>query len=82
MRTSLFGDQDVTQSFLEKKHETIFNPIVLHYTTKDEEKFADWKPEFSQLSRSQEEREDSVIQINTKQLHKHLISDKERKWPY
>ena len=61
IRTSLFGDQDVTQSFLEKKHETIFNPIVLHYTTKDEEKFADWKPEFSQLSRSQEEREDSVI---------------------
>ena len=61
IRTSLFGDQDVTQSFLEKKHETIFNPIVLHYTTKDEEKFAAWKPEFSQLSRSQEEREDSVI---------------------
>jgi hypothetical protein len=67
LRTSLFGDQDVTQSFLEKKHETNFNPIVLHYTTKDEEKFADWayarscNPEFSQLSRSQEEREDSVI---------------------
>ena len=57
IRTSLFGDQDVTQSFLEKKHETIFNPIVLHYTTKDEEKFAAWKPEFSQLSRSQEDRD-------------------------
>ena len=67
LRTSLFGDQDVTQSFLEKKHETNFNPIVLHYTTKDEEKFADWayarscNPEFSQLSRSQGEREASVI---------------------
>jgi hypothetical protein len=67
LRTSLFGDQDVTQSFLEKKHETNFNPIVLHYTTKDEEKFADWayarscNPEYSQLSRSQEEREASVI---------------------
>jgi hypothetical protein len=34
---------------------------VLHYTTKDEEKFADWAPEFACLSRSEEEREDSDI---------------------
>jgi len=61
MRTSLFGDQDVSQTFLEKKHENHFNPIVLHYTTKDEEKFADWSPEFFCLSRSQEEREESDL---------------------
>ena len=61
LRTSLFGDQDVSQTFLEKKHENHFNPIVLHYTTKDEEKFADWAPEFMCLSRSEEEREDSDI---------------------
>ena len=42
LRTSLFGDQDVTQTFLEKKHENHFDPIVLHYTTEDEEKFAEW----------------------------------------
>ena len=59
LRTSLFGDQDVSQTFLEKKHENHFNPIVLHYTTKDEEKFADWSPEFMGLSRSNEDREDS-----------------------
>ncbi len=61
IRTSLFGDQDVSQTFLEKKHENHFNPIILHYTTKDEEKFADWAPEFFCLSRDQEEREESDL---------------------
>ena len=61
LRTSLFGDQDVSQTFLEKKHENHFNPIVLHYTTKDEEKFADWSPEFFCLSRTEEDREESDI---------------------
>ena len=55
----LFGDQDVSHTFLEKKHETSFNPVVLHYTTKDEEKFADWAPEFFKLSRTEDEREAS-----------------------
>ena len=59
LRTSLFGNQDVSQTFMEQKHETHFNPIVLHYTTKDEEKFADWAPEFFCLSRTEEAREDS-----------------------
>ena len=61
LRTSLFGDQDVSQTFLEKKHEAHFNPIILHYTTKDEEKFADWAPKFFCLSRSGEEREESDL---------------------
>jgi hypothetical protein len=61
IRTSLFGDQDVSHTFLEKKHETHFNPIVLHYTTKDEEKFADWSPEFSGLSRTEEQRGESDL---------------------
>ena len=59
IRTSLFGDQDVSHTFLEKKHTTHFNPVILHYTTKDEEKFADWAPEFTCLSRSEDERENS-----------------------
>ena len=61
IRTSLFGDQDVSQTFLEKKHENHFNPLILHYTTKDEEKFADWAPEFFCLSRTQEKREESDL---------------------
>jgi hypothetical protein len=61
LRTSLFGDQDVSQTFLEKKHENHFNPIVLHYTTSCEEEFADWAPEFFCLSRSTEEREESDL---------------------
>jgi hypothetical protein len=61
LRTSLFGDQDVSQTFMERKHETHFNPVVLHYTTKDEEKFADWSPEFFSLSRSEEDREQSEL---------------------
>ena len=61
LRTSLFGDQDVSQTFMERKHENHFNPIVLHYTTKDEEKFADWGIEFMCLSRSGEEREESEL---------------------
>lgn len=52
MRTGLFGDQDVSQTFLERKHETHFNPIILHYTTKDENKFGDWAPEFMSLIRT------------------------------
>ena len=61
LRTSLFGNQDVSQTFMEQKHEVHFNPIVLHYTTKDEEKFADWAPEFFCLSRNIEDRENSDL---------------------
>jgi hypothetical protein len=61
LRTSLFGNQDVSQTFMEQKHENHFNPLILHYTTKDEEKFADWAPEFFCLSRNIEDRENSDL---------------------
>ena len=61
IRTSLFGNQDVSQTFLEEKHSVHFNPLILHYTTKDEEKFADWAPEFFCLSRNPEDRENSDL---------------------
>ena len=61
LRTSLFGNQDVSQTFLEQKHENHFNPLILHYTTKDEEEFADWAPEFFCLSRNIEDRENSDL---------------------
>ena len=50
----LFGVQDVTHSFLEPKHEEYFNPIVLHYTTKDEQKFAQSDNKYSDLIRETE----------------------------
>jgi hypothetical protein len=49
---------------MEKKHEQHFNPVVLHYTTKDEEKFADWSPEFFCLSRTEEAREESDMSVD------------------
>ena len=61
IRTSLFGNQDVSQTFLEEKHSVHFNPLILHYTTKDEEEFADWAPEFFCLSRNPEDRENSDL---------------------
>ena len=51
----LFGIQDVTQSYLEHKHEEYFNPIILHYTTKDEQLFSLSKHGFSDLSRDVDE---------------------------
>ena len=50
----LFGVQDVTHSFLEPKHEEYFNPIVLHYTTRDEQKFAQSDNKYSDLIRETE----------------------------
>jgi hypothetical protein len=35
--------------------------LILHYTTKDEEKFADWGIEMMCLSRSEEDRENSEL---------------------
>ena len=61
LRTSLFGNQDVSQTFMEEKHRDHFNPLILHYTTKDEEEFADWAPEFFCLSRNIEDRENSDL---------------------
>ena len=54
VENGLFGVQDVTHSYVEPKHEKYFNPIVLHYTTKDEDKFALSDPEFDFLIRDKE----------------------------
>ena len=50
----LFGVQDVTHSFLEPKHEEYFNPIILHYTTRDEQKFAQSDNKYNDLIRETE----------------------------
>ena len=51
----LFGIQDVTQSYLEQKHKEHFNPVILHYTTKDEQIFSESEDRFSDLSRDVDE---------------------------
>ena len=51
----LFGVQDVTQGYVEQKHEEFFNPIVLHYTTKGEQKLAEEDERYSNLLRDVDE---------------------------
>ena len=51
----LFAVQDVTQGFVEEKHKEFFNPIVLHYTTKKEQKFAASDEKYSNLLRDVDE---------------------------
>ena len=47
----LFASQDVTQGWIEQKHKEYFNPVVCHYTTKREQKFALSDPKYSNLIR-------------------------------
>jgi hypothetical protein len=51
----LFGIQDVTHSYLEAKHQEYFNPVVLHYTTKDEQEFAKSNKKYHNLIRDTED---------------------------
>ena len=48
---SLFGLQDVTQGWIEKKHQEHFNPVVLHYTTKGEQELAKSDEKYNDLIR-------------------------------
>ena len=61
----LFGIQDVTQSYLEHKHEEYFNPIILHYTTKDEQEFSTSEHGFSDLIRDVDELGDEIDPYST-----------------
>ena len=51
LTNGLFGIQDVTQGYLEEKHKETFNPVVLHYTTLKEQKFARSDPKYANLIR-------------------------------
>ena len=52
---ALFGAQDVTQGYIEKKHQEFFNPVVIHYTTKKEQEMALSDDRFSNLVRDIDE---------------------------
>ena len=56
----LFGAQDVTQGYIEEKHEEFFNPIVLHYTTKGEQIMAQEDERFSNLLRDVDEYSEQI----------------------
>ena len=52
--------QDVTQGYVEQKHEEFFNPIVLHYTTKGEQIMAEEDERFSNLLRDVDEYSEQI----------------------
>jgi hypothetical protein len=56
----LFGVQDVTQGYVEQKHEEFFNPIVLHYTTKGEQRLAEEDERYSNLRRDVDEHSEHI----------------------
>ena len=56
----LFGVQDVTQGYVEQKHEEFFNPIVLHYTTKGEQRLAEEDERYSNLRRDVDEYSEHI----------------------
>ena len=52
--SKLFAVQDVTQGWIEKKHQEHFNPVICHYTTKKEQEFAKSDPKYNNLIRNTE----------------------------
>ena len=56
----LFGSQDVTQGYIEQKHEEFFNPVVIHYTTKGEQIMAQEDERFSNLQRDVDEFSEQI----------------------
>ena len=56
----LFGVQDVTQGYVEQKHQEFFNPIVIHYTTKGEQQLAQDEERFSNLLRDVDEVSEDI----------------------
>ena len=56
----LFGVQDVTQGYIEQKHEEFFDPIVLHYTTKGEQQLAENDERYSNLLRDVDEYSEQI----------------------
>ena len=52
---SLFAVQDVTHGWKEQKHWEHFNPVLLHYTTKQEQKFAKSDEKYANLVRDIDE---------------------------
>ena len=61
----LFAAQDVTQGYVEQKHEEFFNPIVIPYTTKGEQRMAEDDERFSNLLRNVDEYGEQIDPYHT-----------------
>ena len=56
----MFGIQDVTMGYIEEKHQEFFNPVILHYTTKGEQKFAQSDSKYNNLLRDVDELSEDI----------------------
>jgi len=56
----MFGIQDVTMGYVEEKHQEFFNPVILHYTTKGEQEFAESDPKYNNLLRDVDELSEDI----------------------
>ena len=56
----MFGIQDVTMGYIEEKHQEFFNPVILHYTTKGEQEFAESDPKYNNLLRDVDELSEDI----------------------
>ena len=56
----MFGIQDVTMGYIEEKHQEFFNPVILHYTTKGEQEFAQSDSKYNNLLRDVDELAEDI----------------------
>jgi len=56
----MFGIQDVTMGYIEEKHQEFFNPVILHYTTKGEQEFAESDPKYNNLLRDVDQLSEDI----------------------
>jgi len=56
----MFGIQDVTMGYVEEKHQEFFNPVILHYTTKGEQEFAESDPKYNNLLRDVDQLSEDI----------------------
>ena len=65
LSNGLFSVQDVTQGWLEDKHKETFNPVLLHYTTLKEQKFARSDEKYANLRRDSVELGEDIDPYHT-----------------
>lgn len=56
----LFGIQDVTHGWVENKHKDNFHPVLLHYTTKDEQEFVNDNKPYWNLRRDVDNMDETI----------------------
>ena len=72
LSNGLFSVQDVTQGWLEDKHKETFNPVLLHYTTLKEQKFARSDEKYANLRRDSVELGEDIDPYHTYTNTQHI----------